>query len=496
MQGKKNYQEKLFISFQLSDYIPADNFYRRLNDILDLDFVYRATAKYYGREGQKSIDPVVFMKLMLVGYLENLSSDRKIVSTSRMRMDILYFLGYDLDEELPWHSTLSRTRQLYGMELFETLFKQVLKLCIDKGMVSGKRQAVDSAYIHANASMDSLVEREILKDASVYSNELNDNVEDGSMRIVPITKKPAKRVFDKSMPLEKRSNKTHGSLSDPEARISFKPGKAYRLTYTSQVSVDTAKHVITGIEAVLSDKRDSQCLPNLVERTVSNLKENGLVVDAILADTNYSSIDALKFMRDNAIDAYIPNAGSFRVIREGFEYEAENDRYKCHQGRYLPFTHHVKDRNGNINKIYSSKITECAGCPFLQSCAKSGRRKTIEDGIDRYLFDEMQVKMQSRKGKKMRKIRQSTVEPVLGSLINFTGMKRVNTKGLKQANKCMVMAAIAYNLKKLMKFSTKTPLTNVQAIPKNYKYSIWSFMHGLYILLVLNTALLPKYSDK
>jgi transposase len=122
MQGKKNYQEKLFISFQLSDHIPTDNFYKRLNDTLD--FVYRATAKYYGREGQKSIDPVVFMKLMLVGYLENLSSDRKIISTSRMRMDIMFFLGYDLDEGLPWHSTLSRTRQLYGMELFENLFKQ------------------------------------------------------------------------------------------------------------------------------------------------------------------------------------------------------------------------------------------------------------------------------------------------------------------------------------------------------------------------------------
>jgi hypothetical protein len=346
-------------------------------------------------------------------------------------------------------------------------------------MVSGKRQAVDSAYIHANASVDSLVEREILNDASRYSNELNDNVEDTSMRIVPITKKPAKRLFDKSLPLEKRSNKTHGSISDPEARISFKPGKAYRLTYTSQVSVDTAKHVITGIEAVLSDRRDSQCLPDLVKRTVADLKENGLKVEAILADTNYSSMDALKFMRDNAIDAYIPNAGAFRVTREGFEYDAENDRYKCHQGRYLPFTHHVKDRNGNINKIYSSKITECAGCPFLQSCAKSGRRKTIEDGIDRYLFDEMQVKMQSRKGKKMRKIRQSTVEPVLGSLINFTGMKRVNTRGLKQANKCMVMAAIAYNLKKLMKFKKNDVVANVQTQSNCYHQKLKHAMYDI-----------------
>ena len=179
------------------------------------------------------------MKLMLVAYFENLNSDRRIIKVSKLRLDILFFLGYDLDEEMPWHSTLSRTRQLYGIELFETLFKQVLKLCIDKGMVSGKRQAIDGAYIHANASMDSLVEWEILNDASEYSKEVNDNVEDRSIRIIPTTKKPAKKIFGKSIPIEKRSNKTHGSISDPEARISFKPGKAYRLTYTSQVSLDT-----------------------------------------------------------------------------------------------------------------------------------------------------------------------------------------------------------------------------------------------------------------
>jgi len=91
MQGKKNHQEKLFIHFQLSDYVPLDNFYRQLKNILDFGFLYGSTSKYYGSEGQKSIDPVVFMKLMLVGYLENLNSDRRIIASSRMRMDILYF---------------------------------------------------------------------------------------------------------------------------------------------------------------------------------------------------------------------------------------------------------------------------------------------------------------------------------------------------------------------------------------------------------------------
>ncbi len=172
MQGKKRYTEKLFTSFQLSNHVPEDNFYRRLKSVLDLQCLYKTTRKYYGTEGQQSIDPVVFFKLILVGYLENLNSDRKIIEHSRMRLDILFFLGYDLDEELPWHSTISRTRALYGEDVFKELFSKVLSLCVSKGMLSGRRQAIDSAYVKANASMDSLVTKQIIEDGKHYLDQL------------------------------------------------------------------------------------------------------------------------------------------------------------------------------------------------------------------------------------------------------------------------------------------------------------------------------------
>jgi transposase len=140
--------------------------------VLNLHWLYKATKKYYGTEGQRSIDPVVFFKLMLIGYLENLGSDRRIINTSSMRLDMLFLIGYEIDEPLPWHSTLSRTRQLYGEELFKQLFKEVLKQCIDKGMVAGRRQVIDTVAVKANASMDSLIEKEILDDSSVYADEL------------------------------------------------------------------------------------------------------------------------------------------------------------------------------------------------------------------------------------------------------------------------------------------------------------------------------------
>ena len=152
MQGTKDYQEKLFLNFRLSEYVPKDNFYRRLKETLDLSYLRQLTKKYYGSEGQKSIDTEVFFKLMLIGYLENINSDRQVLEIAKMRMDMLYFLGYALDEPLPWHSTLSRTRKLFGEDVFLELFRNILKLCIDKGMVSGKTQSVDSALIKANAS--------------------------------------------------------------------------------------------------------------------------------------------------------------------------------------------------------------------------------------------------------------------------------------------------------------------------------------------------------
>ena len=148
MQGKKNFTPQLFVSVNLLDLVPADNFYRRLSLELELQFIYQSTKKYYGKEGHGSIDPVVFFKILLIGYLNNISSDRHLIAYCSDSLSIRLFLGYDVHEPLPWHSTISRTRQLYGEEVFLSLFKEVLKMCVSKGMVRGKRQAVDSVFDH------------------------------------------------------------------------------------------------------------------------------------------------------------------------------------------------------------------------------------------------------------------------------------------------------------------------------------------------------------
>jgi transposase len=515
MQGKKDYQEKLFNSFQLSERVPEENFYRRLKSELDLSFLYKLTKPYYGSEGQRSIDPVVFFKLILVGYLENLNSDRKIINHASMRMDVLFFIGYDIDEELPWHSTLSRTRGLYGEEVFKELFKKVLSLCVSKGMVAGKRQAIDNAYIKANASLDSLIEKEILEDGDNFTGELDAN--DESKQNVSAQKKKQvdshhkwKEQEYKGQPGHKEkkdgeldefgntirpkflSNHTHFSKTDSDARISVKPGKPRQMNYSAQTCVDTKNHVITNIMADFADRRDSQSLPKAIEQTKNNLAENNLQLEEVLADTGYSSGTALKYLKENNITGYIPNFGQYKNTREGFIYNKEKNQYECIRGNkaILPFKKIAKSHDGSMMKVFRSSNKYCKDCPLRAECIGKSDFKAITESMDKPLYDEMHERLKTQKSKRLKKQRSSTVEPVLGTLINFRGMKRIWTRGIKNANKFMLGAAIAYNLKKWMNFKVKKVNVQVQVLPKPVKSNSSTYLNFfLFILLHLNISI-------
>jgi transposase len=139
MQGHKQFVDKVVLHFRLSERVPDHNLYRRLGELLDWDFLYAQIQPFYSHTGQPSLNPVVFFKLRLVSRLENLVSDRRLIAHCGLRLDILYFLGYEVDEDLPWHSTISRTRQLYPADIFEHLFEHVFAQCVAAGLVIPRR---------------------------------------------------------------------------------------------------------------------------------------------------------------------------------------------------------------------------------------------------------------------------------------------------------------------------------------------------------------------
>jgi transposase len=466
MQGKKDFTPRLFYQLSLEKLVPSDDFYRKISRIIDFHFLYKATERYYGTEGNESIDPVVFFKMCMVGYLNNLSSDRALIKFCANCLNIRLFLGYDLDEELPWHSTISRTRKLFGEDVFLSLFREVLRLCVENGMVSGRRQAMDSAFIKANASLESLVEKEVLDDVEKYADELNE----GSEYKVTFEKK--KQVEQRQNSQQSRStdhpgsdsknakflsNATHYSPTDPDARISTKPGKPRSLNYLGQLSVDTSHHVITGAMADFADKRDSQSLEKLCELTADNLHENEIAMGEILADTGYSSGAALQYLEEKGIDAWIPNFGQFIPERDGFIYNKELNQYECQRGNraILPFKNARTDKNGYTRHVYRSSESLCKNCEHkAECCGYKTKFKKIEQSEHYGIYMKNHVKRIENEcyARRMSRLRSATVEPVLGTLINFLGMKKVNTRGIAQAEKHVIMASLCYNLKKLLKF--------------------------------------------
>ncbi len=479
MQGKKTYQEKLFNSFRLSERVPQDNFYRLLKGVLDLNFLYFQTKSYYGDSGQKSIDPLVFFKLCLVGYLENIISDRKLIQHCSMRLDLLFFIGYDIDDELPWHSTISRTRQLFPESVFEEVFTKVLSMCIEKGMVSGHTQAIDSAPIKANASMDTLElkvpEEDLqahLRKVRVFSSmdketphrKSKGDKSDRGQRIVTASNKELGAIQSRnkkwSTDQDRRpgsgnkgskytSNKTHYSPTDPDARISVKPGKARKLNYLSQLSVDTASHVITDIRAYHADGKDNQQLPDIVERLHKRLWQQGLFWENCVADTGYSSGENYAYLEQKGLKSFIPPHGTYKGGPNGFIYNREEDYYQCPQGNIIPFTKEFNDyRTGTKKKEYRARKHVCVACPMRSSClGESAQEKKFSVTYYREEYERNNARVHSPQGRYMKGKRQSTVEPVFGTLTQFMGLRKINTLGLKQANKVMHLSAIAYNLK-------------------------------------------------
>ncbi|MCE8488728.1 transposase [Bacteroides thetaiotaomicron] len=264
---------------------------------------------------------------MLISYLENLASDGKIVEQASMQLDILYFLNYNIDGPLPWHSTLSRTRKLYGEELFLKVFNHILELCVHAGMVDGRIQAVDSAFIKANTSMNSL--RNVRLVSRKYYKRLNDSKEKEEVQ--------ADDYPPESNDPRRQTNIKRVSHTDPDAKLSTKRGRPMALNYQAQISVDVSSHIICGALGLYANIKDSRCMPYILNQTIDNLSCNGIEIKRVLADTNYSSGDALKYLETNEITGYIPYTGNYKSDREGFIYDVKNDCYLCRMNKKLTF---------------------------------------------------------------------------------------------------------------------------------------------------------------
>ena len=482
MQGKKLFLDKEVTRFRLSERVPRHNLYRRLAELVDWTFLYQETRALYSHTGQPSLDPVVFFKLVLVGRLENLVSDRRLIEHCALRLDILLFLGYEVDEELPWHSTVSRTRQLFPAAVFERLFDHVFAQCVARGLVAGDTQAVDSAPVKANASLEAVLEKQAAGTTGLRLSGRDDSP------AVPaagsVVTAPAHQLRQLATGQRRRqgaqtgalgahhaqarllSNKTHYSPTDPDARISVKPGKARALNYLCRLSVDTAHGVISHAQADLADGRDSLHLPRLLTGLQQRLRANELPLRELLADAGYANGSNYARLEADHITAWIPVFGQYKPLIEGFAYDPAADAFTCAEGKALPFQKYDTNQDGVWHKIYWATCRDCQQGPRKPLCAPRAKRKQLNRTIYDAAYRRAWLRQQTPRGQRMRRVRQGTVEPVFGNLLPHYGLRRLNVRGLAGAHKTMLLTAVAYNLKKLLKYRPQRQLSLAMALPR------------------------------
>ena len=158
MMGPEQKREpRLFYTdFNLDRRVPADHPLRRVAKEIDFSFVRAEVASLYGECGNPSVDPAVLLKLNFLLFYENVPSERQLMEQLPLRLDWLWFCGYDLDSEVPDHSVPSKARRRWGPEVFASFFARVLAQCVDAGLVDGKTVHVDASVVAGNASRDTV----------------------------------------------------------------------------------------------------------------------------------------------------------------------------------------------------------------------------------------------------------------------------------------------------------------------------------------------------
>ncbi len=229
------------------------------------------------------------------------------------------------------------------------------------------------------------------------------------------------------------------------------------MNYRCSMAVDTAEGVISHVQADFADGRDSLYLPNISKQLQNRLKDNELRMTDLLADTGYSNGSNYSFLEQRGITGWVPVFGMYKPVSSDFIYNQETDQYTCPTGKPISFKgfHHTDD--GRLLKKYWSAPKDCKVCPLKSICIPDIHYKRITRTPYDGQYQKAYGRQQSKRGRQMKKLRQSTVEPVFGSLIYYYGLSKIGVLGKAGAHKVMLMAAIAFNLKKYLKKGERKP---------------------------------------
>lgn len=441
----------------IEDLMPQDHFLRKLEKVLDLSFVYEETRHLYSQKyGRPPIDPVVLVKYLLVGFLYGIPSERQIEKRIETDIALRWYLGLDLLDRVPDHSTISqlRRRKPEFRNVFRRLFHVVVQQCIAAGLVTGKVVATDSTHMKANASVSSECLVEVQEEPEVYWERLNQYEEQGLEKLKQLK---GKRRAERKEPVKKKTTHSHKRVSstDPEAGHMKRPGKPEGPYYLVHQTLDTDHGIILAVTATAGNVYDSVPYLNQIE----NVHKNIIPVQIATADSAYDFALAHQVLDENGISFFVrPKSNAVQTTvefdRTCFSYDPQKDVYICPNQKELHPRSLIRKDGGLFWKYWASR-KDCKSCPLQSKCLTRKGSLTARYLLENYFRASVQKNIAQKDSPeyyKALKKRQIWCEGTFAAQKWSHNLKRLLRRGLEAATDHCLLSATAINLKRMIKY--------------------------------------------
>ncbi|MGO9433869.1 MAG: transposase [Terracidiphilus sp.] len=449
MMGQHARSESLFYYFKLDDYIPKNHLLRLIDEHISFAFVRERLKDSYSDTGRPSIDPELLLRILLIGYLYGITSERKLVEELRMHLAWRWFTGLGFEEEVPHHSTFSKNRhgRFVESQLFEQLFELIVKQCLEVGLVRGDNLSVDGSFVEANAAKQSRIPREQLAEAAQVKQTLRQYLVE----------------LEEQNPVEEPVHEQEQvSTTDPDSTYATKGGTPARLGYYDNYLVDNASCVIVGVQGTAA--RMSQETVAAEDMLTRFAQWQGRGPTSIAADATYGNGEFLQWLMERDITPYMRTRDSIHrknspfYSPEQFTYQPESNSYLCPAGQQLNYGGRSAR---NRTYIYIGTRKRCGPCSQRPQCTSAAFRCLAIHMHEparqraRELVNTPEFANAQRQRKK--------VEALFAELKNQIGLRRLRLRRIKFIREQFFLAAAAQNIKRLVRFLSQAPSPTLAA---------------------------------
>ncbi len=444
MMGRRERgQGQFFYAFDLDAVVPVDHPVRKIDAVLDLNWVHEELERYYSHTGRPSVDPELMIRMLIVGYVFAIRSERRLCEEVQVNLAYRWFCGLGIEDTIPNHSAFSRARgeRFREGDVLRRVFERVVARSIEAGLVGGEAFSIDASLIRADVDKTKRVPGRVsaqARDAAdAYLAALDADDRGGG---APAAAKPAKQI----------------SPSDPEATWVARPQIEPFFAYHANYLIDNKLGIIVDAEGSRADRSaEHEMIRPMIERAGERL---GLKPERLAADTAYGTAPILKWLMDRGIEPHMPVWDKSKrtdgtLSRADFTYDAERDTYTCPGGKTLKTTGRVHEGR---TLYYRSRKADCDACPLKPRCCPKTPARRIPRDIDEDVRDHVRALAGTEAFERSRRERKK-VEMSFAHLKRILKLDRLRLRGLAGARDEILLAATAQNLRKLIKYAGPAP---------------------------------------